>query len=278
MIQRTFIGPFPPSKVRTARSEAQNRRRYSVRKIVIAFCFCCAPLNADQIFSCQVPTGIGTDQSVSGSDPCSLTGAFGSSASVGGDVSIPGFISGATTVSASFNVLSNVHAGVFGLSELIAIAGSNISWVADLTSAGPLRAGFIQINLGPLRDGIPLSDPGQASEMVKVDGFFEIVSGPNEDNGNNCPAMSVCEFTTPIMLGTTFSASLTGTEFVEADLNDESEEISAQGALSFSLFEADGVTPVAMTQVATPEPSTGLTMLLGLIVWRKIRSAALQRN
>ena len=113
--------------------------------------------------------------------------------------------------------------------------------------------------------------------------FFAIVTSYNSGGGstfsvgphvlNSRPRGSNCSQCTqpliPFQLGSQFLVSLTGRALGLGTWY-SGDSVVVSGTSSFRFFEADGVTPVAVSTAETPEPATwlGVSIGIGLIAFR----------
>jgi hypothetical protein len=151
-----------------------------------------------------------------------------------------------------------------------AIASTSFLFSATYETAGPIRPGLLNLSLAASVESV--DGQGQINESFAS--YSATVSGGGTPPCVGCIGAAGLPFT----LGTSFTLSFSGSAQSGALLlGGIGGPAYANGSISFSLFEADG-TPVAISGgniQATPEPrSSAMIILLGLIVWRKIRSAA----
>ena len=231
-------------------------------KMAIAlFCFAVS-CKADAItteFSCESSLG-----SASGPTPCSFEDSTNtqSSASAGGTYSLSA-ISGLTN---SFSVSASVFVGgsavFFNTPYPGMTLGSSASALIEvsltLMTSGPVRPGIIENSI--------ITDEGGGALETHVSSSFQV--GPySVEEVEGCVYCGSYPFT----LGVPFTVSITDSASGFADILDATGiSGSVSSTLNFSLFEADGVTPVPI-EAATSEPGTlGLGLLgVGALAWRR---------
>jgi hypothetical protein len=134
-------------------------------------------------------------------------------------------------------------------------ATAQITFSDTLTTAGPVRTGIVRGIFEPttFRYG-GIVNTSLVSPVLRYSTF-----------GPSAPPMT-------IELGETFTLTMVGIGITSSD---DGTPSTAQFNMPFNLafFEADGVTPVALSEVtAAPEPSTWASLLGGLVMvsyWRR---------
>jgi hypothetical protein len=222
----------------------------------------CLPMFAGAMinFSCEVGDGTGPGQSVSGPNPCSLTGTGSEgleSQATAQFVRTPvlPLDNFQSTTSFSASVAASAYA-LCGFTQtmdcLISGASATITWETFATTAGPERLGYIDLSFVGSFDypGEELAFGGNNEQVGQY--------GASENEAGNSIML-------PFTLGVPFEMMLSiGINAATAE-PDPMGIISSGADLSFQLFEADGVTPVEIS--AVPEPGTPILVASGLIFW-----------
>jgi MYXO-CTERM domain-containing protein len=235
------------------------------RSILVLLCLAasCQAATITTYFDCTNATGPPiTSHQVSGPTPCSLGDGVqqgASTASTFVSYSLPA-ISGLTnSFSASSSLSATAGYGFYFVGnnaiELDAEAQGQLGAGLTATSAGPVRTGIIQLSLS---SGSGHSAYADSAAWVQVGSYYCI----------ECFGLTGSY---PFTLGVPFGISISDTvRAVSVDFFDGYSFASSN--ISFSLFEADGVTPVLIEQTEpTPEPGTlGLALAgIGLLLWRR---------
>ena len=207
--------------------------------------------------------GTTTESSTAASfDACLISGTS--------TVSANAMAAGALLPEAQFSASAAVSATSSMSSSLTYAVSAAGGDSASLATAGAPRSGFIQftIDIENLHAG---SAEGTLSDGVHT---YLLQSTPGGCQLHAC----VDTATAPFNLGTSFEVSADASASASGNFAfDNFAADSGSAALTFSLFEADGTTPVAL--FAVPEPRTsGLlwTALLSCAIWRSVRSCSHQ--
>jgi hypothetical protein len=231
------------------------------KTILALFCLAasCDADSATATFTCQVETSsTPTYVTVTGPNPCVLGASNGAYASAtGAPLSAPSILGPETTFEGDGSASIVAEPG-YPEYFLTGAAGASLTWSVTATTSGPPRAGFIDLSLS----AHAFSLDGNANSTASVGGYT--ASGSSEGCEGECTIDELLPFTlgTPFNIGIFDSASLTA---------EDSNFGSAEGDsdIQFSLFEADGVTPVMIEPV--PEPGAlGLALLgmgTGVLFW-----------
>jgi len=202
--------------------------------------------------SCSVNTTTAPFQSQSQTGTSSCDASLGPDRSVGGSVSVgPFFISLQGSA-----VITDFGAG--GL-------GETASYDATILSDGPVRDGFLMVDLQAFGGTSP---SGGANIFVNF--------GPYS---NDVDRYGICEYTRnvcgvellPVTLGVPLDLHLYGNAL--ATIQDDSYFVNLSASLSFSFFEQDGTTVVGWTDpISAPEPNAAWFCALGIaLVGNQIR-------
>jgi hypothetical protein len=161
-----------------------------------------------------------------------------------------------------------------GAPPLFGIAGAGDTMTYG--SQGPPRVGIIQFNVGLYYLHESSTD---AATVTFTDGvhsyyFFSNDGGSIPPTGQCFSEQCLYAGMLPFQLGSQFSASASVLAIASSNFG------ASQAVLDFSLFEADGTTPVAF--FATPEPFPGGLQIVGLsligcALWKR-RSASKRKS
>ena len=187
-----------------------------------------------------------------------------------GGLSGPGYIAAAYAVANDFNSSPTVpEGGLTVVANAISLATgpaapvlSSLAYATDsivYQSAGPARAGFIQLQvmLGYLHQDINGAATARFSDGTNQYSY----SGGGGAHGSTPPShcfIEDCEYsaTVPFELGATFQVSVGANTL---HLQGGSQAYNDLAQVTFTLLEADRTSPVAFT--AVPEPSYGGVLL-----------------
>jgi hypothetical protein len=143
----------------------------------------------------------------------------------------------------------------------------------DFYTVGPSRTGFIQFDIEFSEQFDDYGFGALISDATNTYAFYPVNAGPVAPicNAGNCEFRG----TLPLLLGTadTFHVALTGIALANHACR-ASTCPGGDASLSFSVLEADGITPVVFS--AVPEPKSYLLLCLGLTggvagAWRSSR-------
>lgn len=152
-------------------------------------------------------------------------------------------------------------------------AQSSLSYHGDYLTSGPVRQGFLQINLsgysgdpysGYMNATILLSMP-DGSPSANIDCYDGLCHGNSHEfySGGLIP----------YVLGTSFSLDGTGNALASAGFNDGSSAGDTNLSYNFRFFEADGVTPVSVSEIPEPASVSLVLVSLAALLWRRRLSA-----
>jgi hypothetical protein len=171
----------------------------------------------------------------------------------------------------SFSLTNNVVADAFpspappnSVEQGPASAFASIEDTLDFTTPGVARAGFIKL------DAYISENRGSSGETTGTLGFNSSdVTTVNQDN-------SCCGHLMAFELGTPFVLDLGATLEVVGGADMGASEGDVDTVVNFQIFEADGVTPVPISEaIATPEPGEltglGLAALFALYLRRLLK-------
>ncbi len=159
-------------------------------------------------------------------------------------------------------------------SHITSQASAALNYTDTFLMGGPARPGYLQVNL--LLNGGGLIDSGGENMNVNLSSAPANVPPPNVtcSIGQGCyvPSFWYQSLLVPYTLGGTITLSAEGYIFADADFN--TGQNGGQDIIDyrFRFFEADGVTPVSISE--TPEPATlGLLGVSLLALWLIKRQA-----
>lgn len=213
--------------------------------IIALFCSAaCCFASAVPVFTCTTPT-----LTLSGSTACSVQRPNGGVlVTTDGTYSIPE----PSGLSNSF--LAQTHFDAYAAPDPYAWSTASITleWSFNAITSGPERAGIILLDLG-----VSPTSSGRNNSAVSI---AQYQCGKGRGNCGNFGSVPFA-FT----LGVPFTISISDSVYTDSDWS----LVQAYSELGFSLFEADGTTPVAFlaatqTQQAlaqTPEPGMLLPLL-----------------
>jgi hypothetical protein len=245
-----------------------------VRRVLFALLIASCTLRATSVVFSSCSAGSTTltpcpgDFTLTGglSGPGYIAAAFASANDFNNSPAVP---EGGLTVVA--NAISRASSPTAPLLSSLAYATDSIVY----QSTGPERTGFIefQVTLGYLHQDVDGAATAQFSDGVHQYSY----SGGGGVHGSTPPShcfIEDCEYsaTVPFDLGTTFQVSVGANTL---HLQGGAQPYNDEAQVTFSLFEADGTTPVAFT--AVPEPSySGLILavaLAGCFVGKRVLAA-----
>jgi hypothetical protein len=138
--------------------------------------------------------------------------------------------------------------------DLQGSASAAVSFSDTPQTIGPVRPGWIVYSVQATGGGVD----GAASTEVQFGPYSDSASkeGPEPFPPGTC----FTDYLAPFTLGEYFDVSLTAFAFIEGgDIGED----QVSSSVTFSLFESDGVTPVAIQE--SPEPTSLLLAGLGLM-------------
>lgn len=169
------------------------------------------------------------------------------------------------SLSVSGNILSldahtwaNALPGISsGFSQAQFSASSNVAVSVNLFTNGPLRLGYVEISGGSQTTAAGF---GSANISASVGTALNLGCGVNQ----SCYSLS--NTLQPFELGTSFTFSQTQHSTGQSDIIQNQGDSVANTSETFTFFEADGVTPVAVFDAASavPEPAAWTLFALGL--------------
>ena len=168
-------------------------------------------------------------------------------------------------VSATFGAFPGaVVAGVGGS------ATSSISYSGTFLTAGPLRAGYLEL-VGSA--SVERPDNGQAGLTISMSPFDASLPTPALSCGLYGCSLGYYSShpLVPFTLGTSFTLTASGSLFSSASFLDGSSEGSQSADFGLRLFEADGVTPVALSEVPEPSSLALFGLSLGVFLMKRKR-------
>jgi hypothetical protein len=199
-------------------------------------------------FSCSA-TGA---TSVTGSAPCDVVGVGGftpPSAFAGWEGGVPPNLPTSFGPTTSFSESAGVRvlADPGDSASTFTMASASVNSTITAISSGPPREGLIEIVLNPTGDDLF----GLASAEAQVGPYSAFFPGGIFG-------------TYTFELGVPFQINLSAAAEGEGFSIEGPGDADAEAAITFSLFESDGVTPVTFSSAA-PEPGTIVLCILGLV-------------
>ncbi len=162
--------------------------------------------------------------------------------------------------------MSSLDAPVTSFSASLSVSGAVMSYNSYVSANVDASAGWSvnAISTGPQRQGylfLTLYQQSSWSSHSNSDGEGSAQIGQYNYAAGYFPGCDNCfTVTLPFTLGTPFVIGIGGDAGADSYMGGGFAEWTDQ--MSFSLFEADGVTPVAFQ--ATPEPATFLSIAFGI--------------
>lgn len=223
-----------------------------MRTLGLFFCLVSAAMPATITLSTTCASGSATD---AGAGNCLLKDTTGSANAQASAT----FIVSANTVTFDAETSATASTGgntaSFGFASFFASA--TVAVTANLETTGPARQGYLEVS-GGSQTGSGGDGGGSANYSIGQTLNF------------SCPVNSSCNAPQtlgliPIELGTSFGFTATQSANGETDPVDFLGDGKAITSETFTFFEADGVTPVAVSEVTSvPEPGTLTLLWLGL--------------
>ncbi len=229
----------------------QSRRRYCLLLLIVLL----PAVGRGDSITTQVTCSVPGQVAVVAAGSCSQQGSNQSAA----QESIAAFVGYSSSAPDYFTVQLNNSGAAGGNIGSNAETSSSANVSLALQTAGPVRPGFIEI--------VPAYDAdAEYASLSKLSfslGYLQGACGaPSRSCSLNNPGANYPNFPRiyNFNLGDPFSVDVNYASGLDALSEEDDAHASLQFALQFRFFEADGVTPVAIS----PEPSTSALALIAL--------------